>query len=1143
MEYTSNYSFRKPQRGTDPDRADINDLTDNWERVDGLLKGVSDSGDATSSGLQAHITDYNNPHRTDAAQIGAATPGDIADAIIPFQQHVADTENPHFTTAAQTGAPTVDEMEAALEEKVTLGADLSPDQVMVTNGVGNAITSPISTTDLEALTGITGNIQEQLNNISFYNYLSGLPIITMNTGGDDFPGQSLIDAQVIPLIEAAYPNPTYHDAIIQNVQTQNLTQRKAILYSYFDGTQSDGFVGWRYITDIDTVINRANGEVYGVVQSSDDISFVAGVGTVEHSVLADNASSADGLTELQIGVDAGAESTDLNTYYGLEKASILWAGAGNSVANKPDGVDAFFVIPVRAAAGHTVQLLYASESGTYSGAWSREWDATSWSEWRNLLRNIEQTITPVQVTNFATNPNTWGIPGGLSSSDSFKVWGNTSASGFPAGWGSAAGSGIFSRQLADGTGALTIFRQATSPAGNSVEFAWKGWAESSSFWSNWHTIGNDIGSSSLPFINGYFTGTVQTQYVVGTDDVLYLKPSNTSDIIGTLQLDTFSSSVPVFGPDSAMFNPVDLGGSQTYWRNGNFSGTIMANTVNASIVTSSIATQTGLNLAISSSNNITFSSGTTNNVFFNGSGIFPAAARSGNFDLGSSTNLFRDAYITRNIYLGGSLLSDDAVRANTLEAYDTITLGGVTISEWPTLDGSAYLPKVGGAENAMTGDLYSRRIIPYADNLYALGTGTRRFSNGYFNSLTLGGTTITEWPSGGGSTSTLGREIIVGSTTAGHTSSDCDFLCTGTADQLVIAQAVAEAGTGGIVRLLDATYYFSAFLALGGAARINVTLRGTTREGTIITRGDGMSNSAALINAETNTIEDLTLENNISGTSSAAIGSNTTTSGITTIRRCTINSTNSCITGNVNRTLIVTDCALTSNSYGIVTFGPYTYIARNTILWANVAGSTGVSAITSTAANLNCTTIENNYMLVGQSVHSWAITGQGLNYNLVIRNNITDGAGISASGQYVTVEGNTIRNAHSQGILMSGSTNVPGRSNVVRSNRILSAATFGIYATEGIDLVLSDNTIEESGGDGIGVYNSIAAGVRIVNNVVKSVRQSALNVSTSSSSVIFPYWVITGNTFLQGAVIYPTLSASPNGIFENNILPTGPQTT
>lgn len=106
-------------------------LTAIYQYIDHQISGLQSAISANSAALTQHLADYNNPHRTTATQVGLGnvpnwTPGTVADAqagvsqiefMSPylvaqaitsqignaFQAHITNYNNPHQTTAAQVG--------------------------------------------------------------------------------------------------------------------------------------------------------------------------------------------------------------------------------------------------------------------------------------------------------------------------------------------------------------------------------------------------------------------------------------------------------------------------------------------------------------------------------------------------------------------------------------------------------------------------------------------------------------------------------------------------------------------------------------------------------------------------------------------------------------------------------------------------------------------------------------------------------------------------------------------------------------------------------------------------------------------------------------------------------------------------------
>lgn len=103
-------------------------------------------------------------------------------------------------------------------------------------------------------------------------------------------------------------------------------------------------------------------------------------------------------------------------------------------------------------------------------------------------------------------------------------------------------------------------------------------------------------------------------------------------------------------------------------------------------------------------------------------------------------------------------------------------------------------------------------------------------------------------PPGGGSGKRVCR-FVVGTSTAGWTADDCDYLCDGTADDVEINAAIqALPSTGGEVVILDGTYNITATIAVN---KDNVTLSGNGAA-TVLKRmyNDGTSDGFVSITAD-----------------------------------------------------------------------------------------------------------------------------------------------------------------------------------------------------------------------------------------------------------------------------------------------------
>ena len=80
--------------------------------------------------------------------------------------------------------------------------------------------------------------------------------------------------------------------------------------------------------------------------------------------------------------------------------------------------------------------------------------------------------------------------------------------------------------------------------------------------------------------------------------------------------------------------------------------------------------------------------------------------------------------------------------------------------------------------------------------------------------------------------------VVIGTSTAGWTEDDCDYLCDGTADQTTISQAIATLPEeGGVAYFLDGTYKVGGYL---GISKDNVTLLGN-HQASIISNTSSMT--------------------------------------------------------------------------------------------------------------------------------------------------------------------------------------------------------------------------------------------------------------------------------------------------------------
>ena len=71
---------------------------------------------------------------------------------------------------------------------------------------------------------------------------------------------------------------------------------------------------------------------------------------------------------------------NLNDYGASAAGKMFYAGGGNSVTNKPSGIDNFGMIVMRTASGWYTQILYGSDNNIYV----RNWNSSAWTSWTKM---------------------------------------------------------------------------------------------------------------------------------------------------------------------------------------------------------------------------------------------------------------------------------------------------------------------------------------------------------------------------------------------------------------------------------------------------------------------------------------------------------------------------------------------------------------------------------------------------------------------------------------------------------------------------------------------------------------------------------------------------------------------------------------
>jgi parallel beta-helix repeat protein len=242
--------------------------------------------------------------------------------------------------------------------------------------------------------------------------------------------------------------------------------------------------------------------------------------------------------------------------------------------------------------------------------------------------------------------------------------------------------------------------------------------------------------------------------------------------------------------------------------------------------------------------------------------------------------------------------------------------------------------------------------------------------------------TTTDFPSGGGG-GKKAAHVVIGSTGAGYTASDVDYLCDGANDSAQFDAALAAIPTaGGEIKILDGTYTLTkpwaierSNINITGSGAGNTILRMTGTRNTTTTAAAAKSNNAVIYLSGSNcVIEGLTLANGTTETAGMSYGvyidsgSNNTVTG-NTISNSTNsgacyglyinNSTNCTVTGNMIRN----SSSGTSNCYGVyITSGPSNTVTGNTIANKRTSGqsTTNTFALYISATVPNYTMFTNN---------------------------------------------------------------------------------------------------------------------------------------------------------------------------------------
>ena len=238
-------------------------------------------------------------------------------------------------------------------------------------------------------------------------------------------------------------------------------------------------------------------------------------------------------------------------------------------------------------------------------------------------------------------------------------------------------------------------------------------------------------------------------------------------------------------------------------------------------------------------------------------------------------------------------------------------------------------------------------------------------------------------PPGGGSGKRVCR-FVVGTSTAGWTAEDCDYLCDGTADDVEINAAIqALPSTGGEVVILDGTYNITATIAMN---KDNVTLSGNGAA-TVLKCMSNFSTGVVTVTADYCTVRNLQILGNISSyPSSNGIYLNNTTNSNVIGNICSNNDVGGVYGYNFTNSTVIGNTCYNNNS------GIYMYTSTNNTVTGNGCNNNERSIYISKSSN---NTIIGNSCIKGDGTPSdyepyqYSIQiSSGSQNNLIVGNNI-----------------------------------------------------------------------------------------------------------------------------------------------------------
>ena len=108
-----------------------------------------------------------------------------------------------------------------------------------------------------------------------------LPVLAVKIADEIADNQPMMERRIIDAIDTAHPNPVKGDAMPVKITFDPSGTRREVVYT-FDGEE------WKYKTTTTSDLLPADDDVAGLVRSSSDIDYDAGLGKVLHSSVSDS---------------------------------------------------------------------------------------------------------------------------------------------------------------------------------------------------------------------------------------------------------------------------------------------------------------------------------------------------------------------------------------------------------------------------------------------------------------------------------------------------------------------------------------------------------------------------------------------------------------------------------------------------------------------------------------------------------------------------------------------------------------------------------------------------------------------------------------------------------------------------------------